>query len=771
MASTGHRPAVGTRAPRWVRGCAVVLAALSLGYVGSLVLSSDPGYDVLFDGFIANLTYALPGVLVLARAWSSSRHRLAYALLGSAMLVQTLGNALYVFHVQYLSPVPYPSVADLAYLLVYPLLLGAVASLARIDLGRAQRALWLDGLIAVLGTASGGAVLGLRAILPRLEGDLPALLTNAAYPVLDLVLASMVVGVVTVRGRRPSWLWSWLGAGLLLYGVGDSFYLYRIAQGTFHSGTVLDASWAMALVMMAVAVWRPGPTSQLPEESAPQASGSIGIVIPVTFSLVSVGVLVAGTRAYLPAYVVGLSAAALVAGVARTALAFRSLRALAETFRQSRTDDLTGLPNRRRFTEHLQATLEDVDGGRKAAVALLDLDGFKEVNDSLGHQAGDELLRQIGPRLAGSLRPGDELARLGGDEFALVMPGADVAEAAVQARLMREALSAPFAVDGVTVKVGGSIGIALFPEHSREGLGLLQCADIAMYAAKSAGTGVAVYDPARDVHSRERLETMQQLRLALDRDEFEVHYQPQVAAESGRVPSVEALVRWLHPQRGLLYPGAFIQLAEQAGLMPQLTLAVLDKALRQCAEWRRDGHELAVAVNLSAGNLADVDLPFAVSAMLERHGLPSSALVLEITEDMLMTDPEQARQTLRALRNQGVALSVDDYGTGYGSLEYLRDLPVHELKLDRTFVRRLARGTADAAIVTSTVELAHALGLRMVAEGVEDTAALDLLRELGVDLVQGYHLCRPGPARDITAWLVHSTDGAVPSLTSVGRRS
>jgi diguanylate cyclase (GGDEF)-like protein len=386
-------------------------------------------------------------------------------------------------------------------------------------------------------------------------------------------------------------------------------------------------------------------------------------------------------------------------------------------------------------------------------VLLLDLDRFKEINDSLGHSAGDALLRQIGPRLAPLLRSSDLLARLGGDEFVVIAADLDAADARALAGRLRGQLQLPLHYQGMALSVDASVGIAVGPGHARTAEELLQLADLAMYAAKSRRVGVALYDDARDGPGRHRRETAEQLRNGIRDSELVLHHQPQLATGSGRITGVEALVRWQHPTRGLLQPDSFVDLAESFGLMSSLTLTVLDMALAQCRTWRDAGRELSVAVNVSPSNLVDEGFPREVAALLERHGVPATALVLEVTESLLMEDRERAVSVLTRLRAMGVGIAIDDYGTGYSSLAYLAELPVTELKLDRAFVGAMTDSPRNSAIVTSTLQLAHALGLVLVAEGVEDQPTLDALADLGCDRVQGYHLSPPLPAEDLEEWL------------------
>jgi diguanylate cyclase (GGDEF)-like protein/PAS domain S-box-containing protein len=417
-------------------------------------------------------------------------------------------------------------------------------------------------------------------------------------------------------------------------------------------------------------------------------------------------------------------------------------------------DDLTGLPNRRSLYDRLAAKMAGAKADDGFSLLLVDLDRFKEVNDVLGHQSGDDLLCQVAARFAREVRSEDLLARLGGDEFAVLAGGKRGAEAGLElARRLSGALCQEFILSGVPVHVEASIGIARYPVDGRDATSLLRCADSAMYAAKDLSTELELFDNNRDHHSPTRLKRLGELRQALDRDELLLHYQPKLSLENRTIPGVEALVRWMHPEHGLLAPGEFVPLAEQTGLIKPLTTFVLRRALEQVSVWQGAGHDLSIAVNVSERSLLDPDFPDEVARLLSDAGIASARLELEITEGTIMADPVRAAAVLRRLDTLGVLLSLDDFGTGYSSLSRLRELPISEIKIDRSFAARIETDERDMAIMRSTIELGHNLGCSVVAEGLETAEALDRVTSLGCDTGQGFHIARPLDAEAITAWL------------------
>ncbi|GAA3231649.1 putative bifunctional diguanylate cyclase/phosphodiesterase [Nonomuraea helvata] len=431
---------------------------------------------------------------------------------------------------------------------------------------------------------------------------------------------------------------------------------------------------------------------------------------------------------------------------------------------QALHDELTGLPNRKMLIVSTEEALAEARQEDRVGLFLLDLDRFKEVNDTMGHPVGDRLLQMVAHRLTHSVRPGDVVARLGGDEFAVLLPSIRDAHAAreVAARL-RAALTEPVRLEGMTFDVDGSVGIALYPDHAPDFELLLQRADVAMYLAKEGRSGVELYQPDKDRNSPERLNLLGDLRRAIDSRELRLHFQPKVSLETGAVQGVEALLRWHHPVRGPIAPSEFVPLAEQSYLMRPLTAYVIEAALEQGARWWHQGMRVPISVNISARDLLDSALPERLEEGLADYGLPPGAIQLEVTERILTGDQAYTQETIKALATLGVPLALDDFGTGYSSLIRLQRLAVSEVKIDASFVRRIAESEDDDRIVRSIVDLVRSLGLRSVAEGVESDEVAMRLAEMGCDMGQGWLFGRPMAAADATVWLREHA-GAGPGI-------
>ncbi|HKK04959.1 MAG TPA: EAL domain-containing protein [Gammaproteobacteria bacterium] len=426
---------------------------------------------------------------------------------------------------------------------------------------------------------------------------------------------------------------------------------------------------------------------------------------------------------------------------------------------QAHHDGLTGLPNRGMLNEHLnELTVRARQNGQTVGLFVMDLNRFKEINDTLGHPFGDQLLKMVGMRVRGILRENDLIARLGGDEFAVVLPGAGRKDAVSCAMRIVHVLERAFSIDGLNLHIKTSLGIAIYPEDGDAADLLIQHADTAMYKAKKSGADYRFYDSADDPYSVRRLTLTSDLRTAIERDQLLLHYQPKIHLASGQVSGVEALVRWQHPEHGFMPPDEFIPLAEQTGLIGALTDWVLNEAIRQCGVWGREGRDLRVAVNLSAHSLKNPHLPADIAGMLDAWGVAPQRLVLEITESAMMEDHELAADIVHRLDQMGIAIAIDDFGTGFSSLAYLQRLPVHEIKIDKSFVIGMdgAENESNAVIVRSIVDLAHNIGCKVVAEGVENDAVLGRLRAFGVDIAQGYHFSRPLAVEALVHWLASS---------------
>ena len=435
-------------------------------------------------------------------------------------------------------------------------------------------------------------------------------------------------------------------------------------------------------------------------------------------------------------------------------------------------DPLTDLANRSRFANELAGAIEAArSGGYQLSILMMDLDRFKHVNDTLGHGVGDHVLREVSQRLGDTVTQADCIARLGGDEFAILLRCGDDANCSETARRIIAALESPILYEDQPLDVGTSIGIAHFPDHGRDAQTLVRNADIAMYVEKRTKAGYAIYDPHYDTSQQEHLSLLGELRRAVERNELRLYYQPKVSLRSANISAVEALIRWEHPTRGLVPPCMFIPFAEHTGYIKLLTRWVLREAARQCGEWLRAGLRLQVSVNISARDLMNRDLPGEVAALLAEYAVPPALLCLEITESGFMEDPANAQKVLDRLAELGVRLSIDDYGTGYSSLSYIMRLPVQELKIDQSFIARMASDEEISMIVRSTIDLGHNLGLKVVAEGVEDRCAWNLLRSLGCDDAQGYFMSRPLAPLALAQWIrsndgTFDTDGATAALST-----
>ena len=743
---------------RWPSGTIrIALAALGIG-VATFAVTSVMAPETAHNMFFAKCLYPAVNLgasaLVALRAYRVTADRLAWALIASGMAISALGDVVYALWVREGQS---PSAADPEYLAFYPLVYIGLLLLMRSRLTRVPLPIRLDSLVCAFAAAAVGVALREGPIHAAAVRVPATVLLGLVYPWGDLIMLAVTAGMLPILGWRNDFRWGLLVVGFAGFAVADTAYLFETASGTYREGTMLDALWLGAALLVAMASW--APRSSTP----PLARRGLGsYAVPVACTVVALGVVVEHNSRLATV----LAALSLIAVAARFSATFRDVSLLAENHKQAMTDELTGLPNRRSLATALTALAGSASAATGAssrrALLLLYLFEFQEINDSVGRHFGDELLCHIANRLARCVRRDDMLARVSDDGFGVLLAeGSDLIAARAQAGRLLEALSEPFALDPITVQVDARIGISLCPDHCDHPQELLNRAETAIPHAKSAISKIAVYDSAFEMFRDNDPNLVEQLRAALlEGGQLTVHYQPKINASDGSVHSVEALLRWQHPIRGLLLPEEFLSAAERAGMMRKVASCTIGVALAQVRSWRDEGMPLTVAVNLSTTNLLDLDLVSTIEGLLRTHGLPPDSLIVEITESALV-DSARSRNTVAALQHLGVRISLDDYGTGWSSLARLQDVSVDELKLDRIFVARLAKDPRSVAIVRSTVALARSLGAELVAEGVEDDVTLNALRRYGCTITQGFVHSPPLPPDDLREWIAsHAPDRA-----------
>ena len=731
-------------------------------------------------GAVRDAVVAVAGLsAVAAIAVGVRRHRpersLPWAFLAAGVASWTVGDVLWFVVADIQGLDPFPSIADYAYLSAYPLLAIGLHLLAREGQARDHAAL-LDALIVAIAV---GLVLWIVFIQPSwtdAEGTTLARVVGVAYPISDLVLVTQLVHLGSSRRRRPPTLRLLAWAFVVIFVADMLFQATGYVPWLDERIDWLDPLWVGAYVLWGAAalhpslrlVGRPQPTS------APMLTGRR--VTALAAAVCVLPAIVLGEAALgLPPHHMEVTVASLpLIGVVMLRLLGVVRRMREQSARLAHladTDFLTGLENARRMTARIDDLLEVPPGATApaggCALLLIAVERFTEINDTLGLRTGDQLLRAVGERLVATTDADGVVARLGGESFAVLLPGlTSGTRAAERAGEVRAAFAEPFHLPELTVSVDVAVGVALAPADAATATDLLQRADVALSAARERRDLVARYAEQMQTGGPATPQLMSELVAAMANDQVVVHFQPQVELRSGRVIGLEALVRWEHPEHGMLGPLAFVPAAERTGLIRQLTLHVLDRSLAQAATWRAEGRIIPVSVNLSVRNLLDPHFVDDVRRALERHRIPAAQLELEITETMAMLDPNRSVEVLGALDDLGVMLSVDDYGTGYSSLAYLQRLPVRRLKIDRSFVLGVLADGASAAIVRSTIELARHLGLTVVAEGVEDDETLLALLDMRCLAAQGYGLGRPVPAARIPA-MIAEIEARVPEVVGV----
>lgn len=559
------------------------------------------------------------------------------------------------------------------------------------------------------------------------------------YPLADVLIVLVLVTQIGIGRRVLDARSLMVLAGFTAIALADAVFARNLANGVYDSSVLLQSLWAAGWVLVGQGAARTRAVAR--DVLRPGA----GVAVILTSAFMAMGVLAVPWPELQQWYVVLPALVTLVAAGARLLLSLDEARRSTEAYRRALIDDLTGLPNQRGLLDRVDAD------PRNCALLMIDIEGLKDVNSSFGHESGDVVLSLFGVRLAETLGPHGTAGRLGGDIFAALVDEADLAAAETWATRVRTDLARPFDVQGLEVvldtTIGGAVRLAGEPASS-----LLRRAHLAMGHARAQHVGIAMYDPSYDASSLEHLQVAEALRHGVDGGEFVLWYQPQVDASTHAVIGLEALVRWAHPTRGILTPDAFLPTARRTGVMPALTDIVLRQAVHDCRSWADAGYAWTVSVNISPPELMSGTIAPSLRRLLAEVGLPPDRIVVEVTEDTFLADPARAAQVLADLSQQGMQVSVDDYGTGFSSLAYLRDLTAHEVKIDRTFTTDLPRDERAGLIVASTVQMAHALGLRVVAEGVETQEASVALADYGVDLLQGYLVARPMPADEVEPW-------------------
>ncbi len=751
----------------------LVMVGLLVWFLVSLRLSPrhEGDHNVLLDGWVVNLVNLIGGVVGI-RTWRERRGHdpdaAAWGWFGAGAAIWGVANVW--FFVVY-STVPDPIPAGRPWILGHgawlPSDAGYFATYVLFDIGlvslmrgaNRHAAPWLDAISVGLGLGAVAAASLLPVVLRSSVTLTPDRVMSVVYVISDVTLLVTLATALWLRGSGFGARAAVLAAGLGAYMTSDIVFTIQNANGTYVLGTILDGGWTIAAVLIVSAGLIPAGPDRRPQRPWMAALGSIGAGLAALVVLA----LGASERAVLPDVATALATACLLSVALRLFLSTKDAQQVAQLLVESRTDPLTGLGNRRALECLLSDSTTAEDHG---ALILIDLDRFKEVNDSLGHAAGDELLAHIGPLIVNAtIGTGATAVRLGGDEFAVYCPLLAADQAVTFAHMIIGLVEQDLPVAGTVVSIGASAGVALWPEHARRDLDLLRLADVAMYEAKRLRTSVSVFVSGADAPAARRLRTASGLRRALHHDEFRTWFQPKVDMQTGDVRGFEALVRWQHPTLGLLAPAEFLDVAEDTGLAGHITEVVLEHALSACARWRVLGGEVEVAINLAEANLRGRATPSLIADALRRHGLPPSALGVELTEGTLVSEPAEARRTLTALRELGVRVALDDYGTGWSSLAYVRDFPIDELKLDRSFVAGMTTDSASWTIVRSTIDLAHALGMTCVAEGVADEPTRQALVEMGCDQGQGYLWCPPRPAHQLDRWIKGRAPMPIPEAT------
>ena len=730
----------GFRAGRWVVGALAAIYALST----LLPADSKPDWvDTWFYGIVI-MVVTLAG---LARPLLVTRDRRPWLLLSVATIAWAVGDVYWAIAFSDADEIPIPSPADVGYVGLYPLAYVGLVLLARSVLHRVPASVLLDGLVTSLAVGALFSAFTIQRVISGVDGSAAEVLTNLSYPVGDLVLIVVAVATLAMVRWRAEPVWWLLVAGFGLFAVADTAYL--LGSNTWYDdGSWVDGLWMIGIALVPLA-------GSLRRRPAPAVIGGFAaLLVPILFSLAALAVLVVSAFADLHPVTVVLAAACLLAAGGRTALTFEQTRALARSQTEAKTDELTTVGNRRVLDDELPALAAGAAAGHPVLVTIVSIRHLAEINETLGYEYGDGLLGALGTRLREQVGDRAVPARLGGAEIALLQPfDGHLARAEQSVRDLLAAVATPVRVAGVEVEIELSAGVAAGPMHATDGRDLLRCAGDALRRAKATESEVEVYDPAQDIGRDFGPRLLPELIGALEAHRIVAWYQPKVDLVSGSAIELEAQLRWVHPEHGVLDAAILRPLAARAGLTRRLTRVLLTEAVRRCAWWQANGVQLGVSVDLTTADVLDSRLPYELARLVSEAGVPPAAIQLELAEDLLLVDPGRTRRALNQFRTLGVRLALDHYGRSAPSLTRLRTMPVQELKLDRSFVASVLQSGPDEAVVRSTVSLAQSLGIRTVADGVDTADLLDRVRSYGVAAVQGAAVGEPMSPAVLADWL------------------
>jgi len=737
-----------SRARKVVAG--VALAAVLAFVAGSLLDVAEPFFHGPWLTGLACVIPTLATVAAARKATRARRDRLAWTLIALGLGCWTLAGIARFTLFDDPGERPVPSWVDPLFLAMYPLVYAGLIVLIRNRLRNYRHVPIYD--------AFSGALVLTAVCTAFLYASVDSLTATSrlgsavllAYPIGDLALLVAVLFALRFNGRRLDGPWPLVGLGLVLF-IGADVAFALSAPEDSYPGVALYGIWYVALILVMLGAWR----DDVDVRELDLGRGQI--YLPVAFVALAIGVLVAGQYTDVAPLGVAAAVATIAVVMSQLTISAREASWRIEGSPGLSTDQVTGLALPRqvdRWLSGIAPSRSDPDGREcpRLAVMMIEIDRFRTANLALGLRAGDDILSAVGTRLKRSVGHLGRIGRIETEGFVMIVDrsGRDPVETAIAD--IHAAFEPPFWIEGLWVYLRPIIGVALAPENASSGADLLRLATVANRRAREGDRQTAFY-AGESAATRETLQVIAELEAGIDRGELELYYQPKVSAASGEVASAEALVRWRHPERGLLGPGAFLELAERNGLMQRMTERILGQAIDQMRAWSGRGIDLSVAVNLSMPNLLDDDLPAAIAADLDRNGLERGRLTLEITENVIMSDPERVLGNVKALRDGGMRVSLDDFGAGTTSLAYLRDLPIDEVKMDRSLVAPLCASGDDAVIISASITIAHSLGLHVVAEGAEDAETVAELLRLDCDEIQGYHFARPMPAEEMPIWL------------------